>query len=198
MQLKELQSLLHDLNNSLAVIGANIKCSLVEDDPERAKKRLEKALSRLSDCKDMIKTHRESDKIKDKKEISLESIVESTEYPNNIEVLASSNSSQIMDELDVKRVVDNIVTNSLQANATELLMFQTDKGWVFSDNGDGFSNAALISLKMGENYTSKVDGQGLGTNFVREFCKKNNMSVQFTNKENNKKGALIIMTFNER
>ncbi len=92
-------------------------------------------------------------------------------------------------KLMFKRAMENLILNSMEAGASEVVIKVTSEGIIFKDDGDGISPEDAAEIK--ERGTTKEKGRGYGLGIVRGFLKPLGWSLKL---ENNKDGEGLCVT----
>lgn len=116
---------------------------------------------------------------------------------NGVEINFNSKLNEAIilgDKEHLKRLLINFVKNSIQAKATkiniDLAIEQNNYNLIISDNGLGISEK--IKNKIFEaNFTTKLEGMGLGLNMALRFIEKIDGSIDIPEHEG--KGAIFII-----
>jgi signal transduction histidine kinase len=102
--------------------------------------------------------------------------------------------------LDLSLVIDDLVSNSVKAKATEILIECSKEGddliLLFSDNGIGVPDIFLRNEKMMFDLgATTTEGSGIGLNFVLKTLEKMNASIKFFGNNMKLSGASFQIIF---
>jgi signal transduction histidine kinase len=102
--------------------------------------------------------------------------------------------------LDLSLVIDDLVSNSVKAKATEILIECSIEGddlvLLFSDNGNGVPDKFLRNEKMMFDLGSTTtEGSGIGLNFVLKTLEKMNANIKFSGNNVKLSGATFQINF---
>jgi two-component system nitrogen regulation sensor histidine kinase NtrY len=91
----------------------------------------------------------------------------------------------------LEQVLINLMKNSLEANATSLVLSITEKHQKtqikITDNGHGFANLDNLFVPL---FTTKTQGQGIGLSFCRNIIEQHNGTIKLENRKD-AQGVLI-------
>ncbi|MFA8344027.1 MAG: ATP-binding protein [Rhodothermaceae bacterium] len=99
------------------------------------------------------------------------------------------------DEDQLKRTMINMVRNSIQASSTQIKIevLQNDKSCIkISDNGNGIPDNIRKKI-FDANFTTKVEGMGLGLNMAKRFINKIGGEIKIEKSDNS--GTIFIIKF---
>lgn len=96
-------------------------------------------------------------------------------------------------------VITNIIKNAHEADSTNIKFETKYNSLTIMDNGN-CDISIVEKLNSNVKFTSKENGSGLGTQGVREFCKKNSCELvyflsRYTNSETGKRGLAVRIKF---
>jgi signal transduction histidine kinase len=98
----------------------------------------------------------------------------------------------------LKRTVINILRNSIQAGATEIILKlnETESSYelIVNDNGRGISDEHLAKI-FEPNFTTKKDGMGLGLSMARRYLRSTGGDINIEN--SSQKGTTIKLIFHK-
>ena len=112
-------------------------------------------------------------------------------FDNNInDTIISGDAEQL------KRTIINLIRNSIQAEATEIKFdLKVENNQIelnLTDNGQGIKKEDFEKI-FEPNYTTKIDGMGLGLSMARRYLKSTGAEINVENSTEN--GTVIRLTF---
>ena len=112
-----------------------------------------------------------------------------TNYADSIKIQYNTDIDERLEKkisiLDLSLILDNLISNSKKANATELYISFSRKGRTyvvdFTDNGDGVDLSLFTAENMfEEGITNRRGGSGIGLSTIRDRLKKElNGNIEF-------------------
>lgn len=88
------------------------------------------------------------------------------------------------DHTFLEQVLINLMKNSLEANATSVVLSITEKHQKtqikITDNGHGFANLDNLFVPL---FTTKTQGQGIGLSFCRNIIEQHNGTIKLENRK---------------
>ena len=82
-------------------------------------------------------------------------------------------------KIDFREVLINIVKNSQEAGATNV-KFKTKKSTLIITDSGECTKAVIDKLNNENIFTTKEDGNGIGTQVIRQFCKKQDCILTYS------------------
>ncbi|MEC7277882.1 MAG: ATP-binding protein [Bdellovibrionota bacterium] len=113
----------------------------------------------------------------------------------SIDITGTSNASIDVEcsAIKLNRAFENIILNSLEAEATEIKVHVDKKLISFSDNGEGISQEDIAKIK--EIGTTKEKGRGHGLSMVKGYISKLGWTMELKNNKESR-GATVIFHLN--
>ena len=96
----------------------------------------------------------------------------------------------------LKRTIINLLRNSIQANATKIVLQLNEVNnyleLLVEDNGTGISEQNINKI-FDANFTTKIEGMGLGLSLAKRYMKSTNGDISIQKSSN--EGTIIKLTF---
>lgn len=165
---------IHDISNDIMVIDMLLG-KIAKIGSDEVKSLVSKARNRVNDSISILRNTISIDKKPLMKMCDEIIPVIAEDMGLHCSVSATLNKFGKVSELGFKRLVNNLLKNSLEAGATQINVILRDNKLIFIDNGEGISNDVLSELNNGQEITTKNTGSGNGMSSVRNFCKVNNL-----------------------
>lgn len=164
----------HNIQNDLTVILGLVEIIERENLSERAKLAVKKIKQRIQDASQSIR-----DVFHPKEEISISELFKDIQ---DLKVMMNGKDFKMKtNKRKAEMFVDNVVKNAKESGAKSLKIYGTDKKLTIKDDGRGLSKEALEKINSDEIFTTKINGTGLGTQYIKEFCKNHKLMVYYSN-----------------
>ena len=94
----------------------------------------------------------------------------------------------------LKQVFNNIVKNSLESKSKNIYISYrvTPKSVIICIKNDGLKMDEETLLNIGNGYTNKINGNGIGTSLIKKIIRLHNGKIEYKN--NNDKGVSVFIT----
>jgi len=79
-------------------------------------------------------------------------------------------------------MVTNLIRNSWEAGASQIVIEINENGLIISDNGPGITETVLNFIQNKETITSKTEGIGRGFELLNDFCMKMGWMAKISNR----------------
>jgi len=194
VSISDIQELVHDLMNDIAIIDGNARLAMMKDQPSanmgKRLTQIRNAVTRMQQyCKNVLHSAMEP-------KINLIECLEKNideikrDYPDTIIKLniADNHSFEkaVIKNSDFFRVVNNIIKNAVEAKSKCVSVNVSYEFIAFKDDGEGFDNNVL----SGKVKTTKEDGHGIGLESIRKICSKNNLNLDLKKSLN---GSTVLL-----
>ena len=202
MKKNDLQILAHEIKNPLAVAKGYAEM-LNSDNVLKYQKII---LDEINNSINILDSYMEQGKISLKKEemdinVLLEDIEKSfSDYldRNHVNLKVNYIDDEIYlyaDYFKLKQVFYNIIKNSVESNSKNIeISYEVSKRKIYiTINNDGEKIDNSIINKIGNNYSNKILGHGIGTTLSKEIIELHEGSIKY---HNNKDGVSVIITLN--
>lgn len=202
MKKNDLQILAHEIKNPLAVAKGYAEM-LNEDNVLKYRKII---LDEINSSIEILNNYMEQDKLSLKKEeMDISVLLEDVEK-NLADYLERNHVNLKIDYLDdeiylyadygkLKQVFYNIIKNSVESNSKNILIsYEVSKKKIYiTIHNDGEKIDKSILGKIGNNYSNKILGHGIGTTLSKDIIELHDGSIKY---HNNKDGVSVIITLN--
>lgn len=165
----------HNLQNDLAIIlglASQIQRKEISQEVRLLVDRIQKKVKQTSQTIQDI--------LHPKKEISFKEAFLNAETDLNVNFNGSDLKIKA-NERKLNMLIDNILKNAKEAQARNIKISGSKTSIIIRDDGVGLSDEVLSKINSSEIFTTKANGTGLGTAFVREFCFSHNLSIKYKN-----------------
>jgi len=98
-----------------------------------------------------------------------------------IKITNISNSKYLMKRIHINRILNNIISNAVEAQATVLKIAINKDSIVFMDDGEGFSKGVASSINSGKQITTRDNGHGIGTISVKKLARSYKLEMTCCN-----------------
>ena len=202
MKKNDLQILAHEIKNPLAVAKGYAEM-LNEDNVLKYRKII---LDEINSSIEILNNYMEQDKLSLKKEeMDISVLLEDVEK-NLSDYLERNHVNLKIDYLDdeiylyadygkLKQVFYNIIKNSVESNSKNILIsYEVSKKKIYiTIHNDGEKIDKSILSKIGNNYSNKILGHGIGTTLSKDIIELHDGNIKY---HNNKNGVSVIITLN--
>jgi len=157
--------------------------ALKEKDLEKIKIRVEKAILANNKAVEICQSKLEKNgkvliDVKDFYQMSLK-IFQDLYSKIEINVEGDYHGTFLVDKVHFFRINENVIKNSIEADATKLRIICAENKISFFDNGSGMTKDSIESIaKSG---TSKKTGHGIGLGSIASFCTDHGYRMKFGN-----------------
>ena len=202
MKKNDLQILAHEIKNPLAVAKGYAEM-LNSDNVLKYQKII---LDEINNSINILDSYMEQGKMSLKKEemdisVLLEDIEKSFSLyleRNHVKLKINYIDDEIYlyaDYHKLKQVFYNIIKNSVESNSKNIeISYEVSKRKIYiTINNDGEKIDNSIIDKIGNNYSNKILGHGIGTTLSKEIIELHDGSIKY---HNNKDGVSVIITLN--
>ena len=202
MKKNDLQILAHEIKNPLAVAKGYAEMLSINN-IEKYQKII---IDEINNSIKILDSYMEQGKISLKKEemdinVLLEDIEKSfSDYLDrnhvNLKVNYLDDEIYLYADYDkLKQVFYNVIKNSVESNSKNIIIsYEVSKRKIYiTINNDGEKIDNSIIDKIGNNYSNKILGHGIGTTLSKEIIELHEGSIKY---HNNKDGVSVIITLN--
>lgn len=175
----------HNLQNDIAVMMGLVSLVRKMEISDSVKNIMKKLQTKLKKTSNTL-----NDLVNPKEEVDIASIFKELDSDLNINV----NGNRFILNVNKRKgemFVENIAKNAKESGASNLKISCGKKKMIIRDDGNGFSEKDLQKINSNIQFTTKVSGSGIGSQYIRDFCKKNNLNITYSN--NFTKGCQIII-----